>query len=57
MRRLSIILALATFVGAAPVVLADAIPYANAGTPAPNQSFVASSTGDVTGYFLGQSAG
>jgi hypothetical protein len=56
MRRLSIVLALASLVGAAPSVLADSIPYANAGTPTSPVTLVATSTGDVTGYFLGQLA-
>ncbi len=56
MRRLSLVLTLASLVGAAPAVLADSIPYANAGTPAPSVTLIASSTGDITGYFLGQSA-
>jgi len=56
MRRLSLALALASLVGAAPAVLADSIPYANAGTPAPSVTLVATNTGDVTGYFLGESA-
>ncbi|MDE1176554.1 MAG: PEP-CTERM sorting domain-containing protein [Edaphobacter sp.] len=57
MRHLSIALALALFVGAAPALLADSIPYPNAGTPAPNVTLIATATGDITGYFLGQSAG
>jgi hypothetical protein len=56
MRRLSIVLALASLVGAAPSVFADSIPYANAGTPTSPITLVATSTGDVTGYFLGQQA-
>ncbi|MBS1800649.1 MAG: PEP-CTERM sorting domain-containing protein [Acidobacteria bacterium] len=56
MRRLSVVLALATLAGGAPALLADSIPYANVGTPAPSSTLVAQSTGSVTGYFLGQSA-
>jgi hypothetical protein len=56
MRRLSLVLALAFLAGAAPSVLADSIPYANAGTPAPAITLVAANSGNVTGYFLGQSA-
>jgi hypothetical protein len=59
MRRLSlsVVLALASLAGGTPALLADAIPYANVGTPAPLTTLVAQSTGSVTGYFLGQSAG
>ena len=57
MRRLSIVLALACLAGAAPALLADSIPYSNVGNLAPTVSLVASSTGNVTGYFIGQSAG
>lgn len=37
-------------------MLADSIPYANVGTPAPTATLVAQNTGNVTGYFLGESA-
>jgi len=57
MRRLSIVLALASLAGAAPTLLADSIPYPNAGTPTSPMTLVATATGDVTGYFVGQSAG
>jgi hypothetical protein len=57
MRRLSVVLALASLAGGAPALLADSIPYANPGTPAPFTTLVAQSNGNVTGYFLGQSAG
>ena len=56
MRRLSIVLALASLAGAAPALLADSIPYSNAGTPASPVFLAATSTGDVSGYFIGQSA-
>jgi len=36
---------------------ADTIPYGNAGTIAPQLSITASSTGNITGYFVSQSAG
>jgi hypothetical protein len=55
--RLSVVLALASLAGGAPALLADSIPYANAGSPAPTYTLVAQSTGNITGYFLGQSAG
>lgn len=56
MRRLSVVLALATLAGGAPALLADSIPYANLGTPAPTYTLVAQSTGSVTGYFVGSNA-
>lgn len=56
MRRLSVVLALASLVGGASA-FADSIPYSNPGTPTAPITLVATGTGDVTGYFLGQSAG
>ena len=56
MRRLSIVLALTSFVGAAPALMADAIPYPNVGTPVPTYTLVAASTGNVSGYFVGSNA-
>lgn len=56
MGRLSLILCLVSLLAAAPVVSADSIPYAKAGTPAPSVTLVAAGTGNITGYFLGQSA-
>jgi hypothetical protein len=57
MHRLSVVLALASLAVGAPALLADSIPYANVGSPAPTTTLVAQNTGSVTGYFLGQSAG
>lgn len=57
MRRLSLVLALASLVGVAPALRADSIPYPNVGTTATPVTYVASSTGDVTGYFVGSKAG
>jgi hypothetical protein len=37
-------------------LLADAIPYANVGQFAPDQSFTATSNGKITAYFYGSSA-
>lgn len=42
--------------GSTPL-LADNIPYANVGQLAPAQTFTATATGTVTGYFAGSSAG
>ncbi|RSL19428.1 putative secreted protein with PEP-CTERM sorting signal [Edaphobacter aggregans] len=36
---------------------ADAIPYSNVGTIAPQSSITAAATGNITGYFVSQSAG
>jgi hypothetical protein len=57
MRRLSVALALASLAGGAPALLADSIPYANAGSPAITSTLVAQTTGNVTGYFIGSDAG
>ena len=43
---------LAVLLGAASPVRADSIPYANVGQVAPTNTFIASSTGHVTGYFV-----
>jgi hypothetical protein len=56
MRRLSIFLALASFAVGVPTLFADPIPYPNAGTPIGSTNLVASSTGTITGYFVGQDA-
>lgn len=57
MRRLSLVLALASLAAAVPAVLADSISYPHAGTPASPVTLVASNSGDVVGYFIGQDAG
>lgn len=57
MRRLSLVLALASLVGVVPALRADSIPYSNVGTPANPITYVADATGNVTGYFVGSSAG
>ncbi len=56
MRHLSLVLALTTFIGAAPALKADAIPYPNIGTPISSLTLAASSTGNITGYFVGSNA-
>jgi hypothetical protein len=51
------LLAMCAFLaGASLFAIADPIPYPNVGTIAPQASFTASSTGNITGYFVGQSA-
>jgi hypothetical protein len=55
MRYLSVILALASFSASVPAV-ADTISYGNAGSITPTSVLTASTTGSITGYFLGQSA-
>ena len=56
MRHLSLVLALTSFIGAAPALKADAIPYPNIGTPISSLTLAASSTGNITGYFVGSNA-
>jgi hypothetical protein len=41
---------------AAATANADLIPYPNVGTPAPENTFAASSTGDISAYFFGSDA-
>jgi hypothetical protein len=55
MRYLSVILALASFSVSVPAV-ADTISYGNVGSIAPTSVLTASTTGNVMGYFIGQSA-
>jgi hypothetical protein len=55
MRYLSVILALASF-SASVRAVADTISYGNVGGIAPTSVLTASTTGNVTGYFIGQSA-
>ena len=55
MRFASSVLALALF--SAPLVYADAIPYPTPGTAFAGVTLTAANTGDITGYFIGQSAG
>jgi len=55
MRLNLFVLASILAVGSSPL-LADPIPYANVGQLAPDQSFTASSAGEVTAYFYSSSA-
>ena len=43
---------LAVLLGAASPVRADSVPYANVGQIAPTNTLIATSTGNVTGYFV-----
>jgi len=43
---------LVVLLGAASPALADSIPYPNVGQVAPTNTFIATSTGNVTGYFV-----
>src|SRR5271166_5485469 len=52
MKKILSFCTLAVLLGAAYPVRADSIPYANVGQVAPTNTFVASSTGHVTGYFV-----
>ncbi len=48
---------LACLVAGSAFAAADTIPYANAGTIASQSTLTAASTGNITGYFVSQSAG
>ena len=55
MRQITAALFLFAF-SAPAALLADSIPYANTGTVAPTQTFTATATGNVVGYFYSASA-
>jgi PEP-CTERM motif len=57
MRRFAIALACIALSAGSSALYADQIPYANSGSIAPTSPLVATTTGDVMGYFYSASAG